>query len=153
MGCHFLIQGIFTTQELNPSLLCLLHCRQILYHYGTWEAKERCKSSSLLLSTNSCHNTVHRWKGASWPSQNRASSSNVYRNSVLPITSRGTQGSTGIMRMDQVGSIARQALGPHLLVCRLSHPTYSQRTEAGLGCSLASPRRELRTSSLPVPPS
>ena len=28
MGCHFLCQGIFLTQESNPSLL---HCRQILY--------------------------------------------------------------------------------------------------------------------------
>ena len=28
-GCHFLLQGIFLTQGLNPSLL---HCRQILYH-------------------------------------------------------------------------------------------------------------------------
>ena len=28
MGCHFLLQGIFTTQESNPGLL---HCRQILY--------------------------------------------------------------------------------------------------------------------------
>ena len=28
MGCHFLFQGIFPTQELNPGLL---HCRQILY--------------------------------------------------------------------------------------------------------------------------
>ena len=27
MGCHFLLQGIFPTQELN---LGLLHCRQIL---------------------------------------------------------------------------------------------------------------------------
>ena len=27
-GCHFLLQGIFPAQELNP---CLLHCRQILY--------------------------------------------------------------------------------------------------------------------------
>ena len=25
MGCHFLLQGIFLTQELNPHLLCLLH--------------------------------------------------------------------------------------------------------------------------------
>ena len=25
MGCHFLLQGIFLTQGLNPSLLCLLH--------------------------------------------------------------------------------------------------------------------------------
>ena len=29
VGCHFLLQGIFLTQELNPGLL---HCRQILYH-------------------------------------------------------------------------------------------------------------------------
>ena len=28
MGCHFLLQEIFLTQELNPGLL---HCRQILY--------------------------------------------------------------------------------------------------------------------------
>jgi len=27
--CHFLLQGIFLTQGLNPGLL---HCRQILYH-------------------------------------------------------------------------------------------------------------------------
>ena len=35
MGCHFLLQGIFPTQELN---LTLLHCRQILYwlsHQGS----------------------------------------------------------------------------------------------------------------------
>ena len=25
VGCHFLLQGIFPTQELNSSLLCLLH--------------------------------------------------------------------------------------------------------------------------------
>ena len=34
--CHVLFQGIFPTQELNlqtqGSNLCLLHCRQILYH-------------------------------------------------------------------------------------------------------------------------
>ena len=28
-GCHSLLQGIFSTQGLNPGLL---HCRQILYH-------------------------------------------------------------------------------------------------------------------------
>ena len=28
VGCHFLLQGIFSTQGLNVSLL---HCRQILY--------------------------------------------------------------------------------------------------------------------------
>ena len=31
MGCHFLLQGIFPTQGSNPSLLCLLHCRRIVY--------------------------------------------------------------------------------------------------------------------------
>ena len=35
MGCCALFQGIFPTQGLNT---CLLHCRQILYHYATWEA-------------------------------------------------------------------------------------------------------------------
>ena len=25
MGCHFLLQGIFPTQVLNPHLLCLLY--------------------------------------------------------------------------------------------------------------------------------
>ena len=38
VGCHFLLQGIFPTQGLNPYLLCLLHWRQILYpwsHQGT----------------------------------------------------------------------------------------------------------------------
>ena len=29
VGCQFLLQGIFPTQELNPGLP---HCRQILYH-------------------------------------------------------------------------------------------------------------------------
>ena len=32
VGCHFLLQGIFLTQGSNLRLLCLLHCRQILYH-------------------------------------------------------------------------------------------------------------------------
>ena len=33
-GCHFLLQGIFLTQESNPGLL---HCRQILYHLSYQE--------------------------------------------------------------------------------------------------------------------
>ena len=31
VGYHILLQGIFPTQELNPGLLCFLHCQQILY--------------------------------------------------------------------------------------------------------------------------
>ena len=30
-SCHFLLQGIFTTQGLNPGLL---HCREIFYRLG-----------------------------------------------------------------------------------------------------------------------
>ena len=39
VGCHFLLQGIFPTQGLNPGLW---HCRQILYqlsHQGSLVAK------------------------------------------------------------------------------------------------------------------
>ena len=34
MDCHALLQGIFLTQGEN---LCLLHCKQILYHWATRE--------------------------------------------------------------------------------------------------------------------
>ena len=57
MSCHFLLQGPFPTQGLNPRLLCLLHCRQILYPLrhlesrvkvygdrGTWEFSTFCSS-------------------------------------------------------------------------------------------------------------
>ena len=32
VGCHFLLKRIWTIQGSNPHLLCLLHCRRILYH-------------------------------------------------------------------------------------------------------------------------
>ena len=38
VGCHALLQGIFPTERSNPCLLCLLHCRQILYCWTTREA-------------------------------------------------------------------------------------------------------------------
>ena len=34
LGCHALFQGIFPTRGLNPHLLCLLHCKWILYPLG-----------------------------------------------------------------------------------------------------------------------
>ena len=40
VGCHFLLQGIFLTQDLNLCLLCLPHCNWILYplsHQGSWD--------------------------------------------------------------------------------------------------------------------
>ena len=38
VGCHFLLQGIFPTQGLNPRLPRLLRRRQILSHLTTGEA-------------------------------------------------------------------------------------------------------------------
>ncbi|WP_410920937.1 hypothetical protein, partial [Pseudomonas aeruginosa] len=35
VGCHFLFQGIFPTQESNPGLT---HCRQILYYLSQQRA-------------------------------------------------------------------------------------------------------------------
>ena len=35
VGCHFLLQGIFPTQGLNPGLL---HCRHILYHLSHYRS-------------------------------------------------------------------------------------------------------------------
>ena len=40
VGYHALLQGIFLTQGLNPHLLWLLHCRQILYCLATGKAQE-----------------------------------------------------------------------------------------------------------------
>ena len=37
VGCHFLLQGIFLPQGLNPHLV---HCRQILYHWTTGGANK-----------------------------------------------------------------------------------------------------------------
>ena len=34
VACHFLLQEIFLTQGLNPGLLRLLHCKQILYRWA-----------------------------------------------------------------------------------------------------------------------
>ena len=36
VDCHFLFQGITPTLGLNPHLLHLLHCRQILHFWATW---------------------------------------------------------------------------------------------------------------------
>ena len=37
VGCHFLLQGIFPTQESDPCLVCLPYCRLILYCLSHWE--------------------------------------------------------------------------------------------------------------------
>ena len=60
-------------------------------------------------------------------------------NSVLPAASVRTRGFPGVMRKDQVGSISRQAPGPHQSVCGLSHPAYSK-TGTGRGCPSGVPQ-------------
>jgi len=37
VGCHFLLQGIFSTQGLNPGLA---NCRQMLYHLSHQESPQ-----------------------------------------------------------------------------------------------------------------
>ena len=50
VGCHFLLQGIFPTQELNPGLL---HCRQILYQLSYQGSPNvRVKIGNLIYLTN-----------------------------------------------------------------------------------------------------
>ena len=81
---------------------------------------------------------------AGWPRQNRAASAG---NSVLlPANARG---SAGVMRMDQVGSGARQALQPHRSVCGAFS---SKRLELGQsGWPLQHPPGALRTFPAPGP--
>ena len=50
MGCHFLIQGIFLTQELNPGLL---HYRQILYQLSYKGNPRDERSQAIFLGSNS----------------------------------------------------------------------------------------------------
>ena len=64
------LQGIFLTQGLNPCLLCLLHCRQILYplshlgssicllfaaKHGEWQSMTGKVRASEIISLNSHH--------------------------------------------------------------------------------------------------
>ena len=71
VGCHFLLQGIFPTQELNPGVL---HCRQILYqlsYKGSPTSMWSNWNSGILLTTLKNYMVVsYKVKQAStlWPS-------------------------------------------------------------------------------------
>ena len=55
VGCHFHLQGIFLTQELNTNLL---HCRQTLYHLshqGSLEQQTGSKSEKEYVKAVYCH--------------------------------------------------------------------------------------------------
>ena len=61
VGCHFLLQGIFLTQGLNPCLLCLLNCRQILSllnHHGSTHSSLLPCSYLLIFFLNFCWHIV-----------------------------------------------------------------------------------------------
>ena len=44
VGCHFLLQGIFPTQESNPCLLCLID-KSLLFCCATWEVYSSSKDT------------------------------------------------------------------------------------------------------------
>ena len=60
VGCPALLQGIFLTQGLNPCLLCLLHCRQILSPLSHWGSRKLTSKEESLCSG-------HRETGISSP--------------------------------------------------------------------------------------
>ena len=51
MGCHGLLQGIFSTQVSNPGLL---HCRQILYHHEKVKLWSSAMVGEGILESNCC---------------------------------------------------------------------------------------------------
>ena len=57
VGCHALLQGIFLTQGSNPHLLCLLHCRRILYCLS--HQRKNFSHQSLLSKRGGSHRLFH----------------------------------------------------------------------------------------------
>ena len=64
VGCHFLLQGVFPIQGLNPCLLQLPYCRQILYLLSHYLSFLICKRiilvSTLTASQKYCKYEI-RW--------------------------------------------------------------------------------------------
>ena len=56
MGCPFLFQGILPTQGLNPCLLCLLWCKQILYPLSQWRSP--CSLYNMVKFSFLCHRFI-----------------------------------------------------------------------------------------------
>jgi len=77
VGCHFLLQGIFMTQGLNPHLLQLMHWQvnSLPLCHLYWEKKKK-KSNALKelpalpasTSSPSSHSSIHYWLPP-WPLQ------------------------------------------------------------------------------------
>ena len=62
LGCHSLLQGIFPTQGMNPSLL---HCRWILYHLShqgnSYWAREKKNLNWKLAKRNNKNKSRDKW--------------------------------------------------------------------------------------------
>ena len=56
VGCHFLLQGIFPTQGLNPGLP---HCRRTLYQLRTREATNQVSVQFSSVQSQSCLTLCH----------------------------------------------------------------------------------------------
>ena len=133
-------RGIFLTQRLNLSLLCLQHCRQILYQCATWGAKERDKLPSLRLSTDSCHSIVHRWRGG-WLAKSEHSRKLQCPQEIQFYLLHQWWAKAPVGWWEWIKwDLQAGRHGPHQSVCGLSHPTYSQRTGTGQGCPLGVPQ-------------
>ena len=87
VGCHFLLQEIFLTQESNLHLLCLLHCRWTLYllsHQGSPKYSPNRPTSSKIRFSPQVGGTIaimdegERWVNRH--SQNQARQYNQHKN-------------------------------------------------------------------------
>ena len=70
-GCHFLLQGIFSTQGSNPDLLCLMHWQADslpLFHLGSpispqaINQKAECQHHMRTNFATNYHTSIHSWK-------------------------------------------------------------------------------------------
>ena len=62
VGCHFLLEGIFLTQGSNPRLLCLLHCRHILYLLSHWGSPDAFNCSPSWYHMELKTHTAYPWQ-------------------------------------------------------------------------------------------
>ena len=82
MDCHAVLQGLIPTQGLNPCLLCLMHCRQILYRWATREAlMAMSESRSVVSDSLQPHGLYTPWNS---PGQNTGEAFPFSRGSSQP---------------------------------------------------------------------
>ena len=67
VGCHFLLQGIFLTQRLNPGLP---HCSQILYHLSQQGSPKVGVTQCISLFLKLTHNPLNLVASQSWFREN-----------------------------------------------------------------------------------